>query len=748
MRTKFIFILLAFVLLFGCIIDETFSDIKRETIANKEEQDIDGDGVWDYAIYDFSTINAGEKTNIHRMVAVSKIQHAEYTSFNANLTDLDLLEADGKLDDFSREKRQDEEFCSRNIGLYGVKCADIYTCSKLCSSSDKCAKITEKYDDVVGSAMISYGRDTGTIGSLVVNARNIVLELRNAGEERKNIYLSDLMEIKSTVALLNTNPLLFHPEVLLCDQSDYGLDSIAEAAAAIGSYEEETIGYEYTVVMHIEPTDGSQFSRESIGADIIDALPGEIDEDSVSSHQKVTTDSNGKVSVSWATTGMEDGGYLLYYHFQSETEPDELTAELNAPEVQVRYLDLSFIMPFNNLFIFLYDVTGNYYFAAGLTLGTVAAFLIFLYSLIVFLIQMSSYKFGGKKFGEAIKAAFGRIGIRWKIDFPLGIIGVGAGFFLSVYMSSGDATVTSVLDMLEPLLDPFGFAGFAITAIGIVLLYDGAENLLKVTMLERYYGVAVREERSAYLTNITALRKKLKELKELIDKYSEDEFDVGQEYAVLSSISMRQLDAYEKRMTPSSIRTIEDHLAKVENAIESLHDRKALADENWPAWKESIRKMLSEKNVVNAAMLTSIPSTLRTWALIRYAKEEGDEELIFEKDVLKRKKTTVRMLIKELVKEGFMEGAIVLRNEKIEASYFEGKSATVHIALLYRLRGYLNSLGKALALGTPVSFVSVGNKSVFVLMKTSGYECGLFVQREKFREAIEKWKTKIRTVSD
>jgi len=416
--------------------------------------------------------------------------------------------------------------------------------------------------------------------------------------------------------------------------------------------------------------------------------------------------------------------------------------------VQIRYLDLSFIIPFNGLFMFLYEMSGDYYFAAGLTLGIVAALLIFLYSLTVFIIQMASYKFGGKKFSDAIKTAFGRIGIRWKIDFPLGVVGIGAGFFLSVYMASGEATVISLLDMIEPLLDPFGFAGFAVTAIGVVLLYDGAENLLKVTVLERYYGVAVREERSAYLANIATLKKKLKELKELIEEYSEDEFDVGPEYAVLSSISLRQLDSYEKRMTPSSIRTIEDHLAKVENAIENLHDRKALADESWPEWKETIRKMLSEKNVVNAAMLTSIPSTLRTWALTRYAKEEKDEELIFEKDVLKRKKTTSRMLIKELVKEGFMNGAIVLKNEKVEASYFEGKSATVNIALLYRLRGYLNSLGKALALGAPSSFVSVGNKNVFVLMKTSGYECGLFVKRDRFKEAIEKWKTKIRTISD
>lgn len=748
MRTKFIFILLAFVLLFGCIAEETFSGIKRETVVDTQEEDIDGDGIWDYAVYDFSTVKTGEKTEIHRMVAVSKIQHATYTSFN-EVTDLDLLDADGKLDDFSREKKQEEEFCSRNIGLYGVKCADIYTCSKLCSANEKCRKITEKYDEVVGSAMISYGRETSSIDSLVVNTRNIVLELRNAGEERKNVYLGDLMEIKSTVALLNSNPLLFHPEVQMCEESDYSTEYVIEAANVIGNYEEETIGYEYSVVLHVRPTEGgSEFSRESIGIELVDNIPVDIDQDDISSHQKISTEGNNGVDVLWTATGMEEGGYMLYYHFQSEREPEELIASLNAPNIQVRYVDLSFVIPFNVFFMFMYEIFGNYYFAGGMAIGITVALFLFLYSLLVFLIQMLSYGIGGKKFGEAVKAAFGRIGIRWKIDFPLGIIAVAAGFFVSSYFVAGRAIVTSVMDMLEPLMDPVGFAGFALSAIGVILVYDGIENLVKITMLEKYYGVAVREERAGYLTNIAQLRKKLKELKELVDRYSEEEFDVGPEYSVASSISLRKLDFYEKRMTSSSINSVEENLAKVENAIESLEDRKALADKSWPEWKETIRRMLSEKNQVNAALLTSIPSTLRIWALTKYAKEEGDEELIFEKDMLKRKRTTPTMLIKEMVKDHLLSGGIVLKNEKVEASYFEGKTATVHVALLYKLRSYLNSLGKTLAMGQPSSFVSVGNKNVFVLLKTSGYECGLFVQRDRFKEAVEKWKTKIRTISE
>ncbi len=745
MRTKFIFILMALVLMFGCISDETYNDIKRETISNKQEHDIDGDGIWDYAVYDFSTVKAGEKTQVHRMLAVAKIQHAEYTSFDT-VTDLDLLEADGKLDDFSRDKRQSEDSCTRNTGVFGVKCADIYTCSRLCSANEKCRKMTADYSDVIGSSMIAYGRETSTIDSLVVNTRNIVLELRNAGEERKNIYLSDLMEVKSLVALLNTNPILFHPEVMLCEQGDYGIESVVEAAGMIGDYSEETIGYEYTMVLHIEPDTKNQFSGESIGVEIVDYIPAEV-EDSLSSYQKITTSGNGGTSVSWVETGMEDGGYLLYYTFQSDAEPDEVAAGLNVPAVQMRYLDLSFIIPFSAVFMFFYSIFGNYYFAAGFTIGLSIALVIFLYSLIVFLIQMLSYQLGGRKFNEAIKRAFGRIGVRWKIDFPLGIIGIAAGLLISAYLAPGQAVVTSLLDMLEPLMDPFGFAGFALTAIGIVLIYDGFENLLKVTTLERYYGVAVREERSTYLANIAELRKKLKELKEIIENYSQDDFDVGSEYAVLSSISFRQIDNYQKRMTSSSITAVEDNLAKVENAIESLRDRRGVADEKWPIWKEMIGKILSEKNQVNAAMLTSIPSNLRTWALTRYAKDEG-EELIFEKDVLKRKRMTANILIKEMVREGFMKGAVVLKDEKVEASYFEGRSASVQIVLLYKLRSYLNSLGKALALGIPSSFVSVGDKNVFVLMKISGYECGLFVEREKFREAIERWKTKMRAISE
>jgi hypothetical protein len=102
-----------------------------------------------------------------------------------------------------------------------------------------------------------------------------------------------------------------------------------------------------------------------------------------------------------------------------------------------------------------------------------------------------------------------------------------------------------------------------------------------------------------------------------------------------------------------------------------------------------------------------------------------------------------------MVKEKLLDGGIVIKNEEVVGSYMEeGKKATVQTALLFRLRAYLHSLGKSLSAGEPNSFVAVGAKTVFIIMKILDYECGLFVPRDKFKDAIDKWKTKVKTISE
>ena len=69
-------------------------------------------------------------------------------------------------------------------------------------------------------------------------------------------------------------------------------------------------------------------------------------------------------------------------------------------------------------------------------------------------------------------------------------------------------------------------------------------------------------------------------------------------------------------------------------------------------------------------------------------------------------------------------------------------------ALLFKLRSYMNSLQKAMDLGDLVSFASVGDDTVFIIMKTASYESAIFVNKDKFKEAVEAWKKKIKMLGE
>ncbi|MEM4358947.1 MAG: hypothetical protein QXT45_00245 [Candidatus Bilamarchaeaceae archaeon] len=747
MRLVLLSILVVFLLLFGCIAEEGYSEIKKESITKRQIYDIDEDGVWDYAVYTFSPIKIEKKTEIQRIVTISRIQHAVYSSFY-DITDIDLLTADEKLNRFSQKKKVDENLCLRNIGLIGVRCPTVESCTYLCkANSGKCREVAEYYPEVIGGSALLYTTSGISVDQMATNTRNLIVELRHAPEEQKNLVLSNIENIKNEIANMNSNPLVSYQEFALCEQSNYGVADLNAAAAIIGNYSQETIGYKYNVLLVIRNTDSSA-SEKLIGADVEDALSPSTAQSDISSYQRITTEKREKVR--WTPSGVTERGYVLHYYFQSTKEPDIVLPMLAVPNVKVRRLDFTMAMPINSVFLLFLGITNNVYFAAGIALGILFALLIFLYTFFVLIIKVIEHKLSGKRFADAVRKAFGRTGIRWKLDLPLAVILLLIGFYVSSYIAPpAPANIVTIFDVAQALIEPVGFMGFAFSVIGVVLLYDGIENLAKIITIERYYGAIVREEKLDYMGNIRRLKEKLEELKKLVEEYSSEEFDVSAEYGIASAISTKRIEMFEKKMTPSNIDAVEEALGKVESALESLKERKAAADENWPKWKATIDALLTEKNEVTTALLMGIPASLRTWALTRYAKEKAAEGVVFEKDILKKKKVTIDALLKEMVKSGHLKGGIVIKSENVVASYMEGdKSPTVHAALLFRLRAYLHSLGKTLALGTPVSFVSVGDKAVFVLMKTMEYECGLFVQRDVFKEAIEKWRTKIKTVTE
>jgi hypothetical protein len=197
-------------------------------------------------------------------------------------------------------------------------------------------------------------------------------------------------------------------------------------------------------------------------------------------------------------------------------------------------------------------------------------------------------------------------------------------------------------------------------------------------------------------------------------------------------------------MTARSKALIEDYLARAENAVTSLKGRKKLADENWPRWKEGIGRMLDEQNEVYISSLVTIPASLRGWALGRFAKEAGVEGLSFERDVIKKRKVSPDQLVQEMLGKGLLKGAIVMKQDKVVLSEFSEGGSTVMTALGIKLFSYMRTLAKNLGQHQPQSFAAVGEKTVIVIMRNRMLDSVLFISKDKFKEAVEQWKAKMK----
>lgn len=739
--------------LFGCVSESTYAPAKKENVLSSEQNDLDGDGLWDYAVYEFSEVRAENSVKIKRRISVSTVTSAQYTSIG-NLTDLVLLEADEYLEDATNEQKLDEESCSNRVGLMGATCIDVNTCANLCSANSiKCKRTAAAFKEFLGGSMIYFVQDNSFMDTSVYDARRNVLELRTSSENEKNLYLEDVRDAISRIAAINANPLVFHPALDLCDPADYGVEDLALAAATIGDYETETTGYVYTVTIEIEPVLEEGLANQMNGIEIEDSIPASAltDVNALSSHQDLSTSVQGSdLKIRWASSRISDEGYILYYQFDSETPPGEFNEELFVPSVTMKTLDLSALGPTNALFMMFLSMTGNYYFALGAAVGLTIALILLIYNVIVLAVSLAGAQLAERKIGYGIKKAFGRTRIEWKIDGAAAVILLIAGFYVSFYLATEPFEALTLVTSLEYLVsDPLAFAGTALVLLGVLLAYMAVENFVKIILLERLYGVTVREERSKYLKDIATLKKKLNTLKGLVKRYSAEEFEVTEEYNVISSISMERIREFERKMTPYSRTVLDEYIERIDSAIEQLEEKKQLADENWPEWKDKVSKLLSEQNEVYTSSLVNVPSSLRNWVLAKYVRESSEEGLILEESVIKRRKISPPVLIKEMVKDGYIKGGIILRKENVMASWFEGgKSPTVATALLFKLRSYMNSLQKTMDLGDLVSFASVGDDTVFVIMKTASYESAVFVNKDKFREAVEAWKKKIKMLGE
>ncbi|NYZ73510.1 hypothetical protein H0O00_00030 [Candidatus Micrarchaeota archaeon] len=745
--------LLVFLLGFGCLAETDFPSSKSEVLTNTQSVDLDGDGIQDYIIYDFAPVSAGgDGINVQRHISVSVLTNATYTSLNQDLTDVDLLVADQSLSEFSISRMQDETVCSGMIGISGMYCDDVIGCSRKCSAASvRCRKSTEIYEEQLGSSMIDYGNDNNLIVSHIRNARRMVMELRNANDEDRNAYLFKTREMVWTVADINANPIYSYPAFTFCDHSDFGIPFVLEAAGKIGNYTTSPASYHYTVLLSVKPSDGSGAGRldaEISGVGLADSLPKSVVEkpEEISSRQKLTTGINGSYAVvSWDSTKASDQGYAVMYAFTSSEPPEALLQGLNPPDLKVRKVNLALLAPTNFFILSINDIVKNYYLAYGAGIGITLAIIFFIYNLAVLIYHAVNERMAGASLTVAFRKAFGRTVVSWKTDLLISIAALALGFHVATTMAEQPAAIPSLVESINVIIkSEMGMVGIALTIIGVMLAYFTIENIAKIIILERVYGMVIRKEKDQFLSMATELKDKIKELETLIDEYTRDDFDVSKEYDILNSLKAEKTDWVSKEVTVRNKATIEEHLSRADSAVSSLRERKKIADENWPKWKESISKMLVEQDEVYTSSLITVPASLRAWALGRYVKESGVEGISFERDSLRKKKVSPQQLVREMIDKELLKGAVVLKQDKIAVAEFAEGSGTVMSALTLKLNSHLQSMAKNLGQHPPQSFVSIGDKSVIVLMKNRTVDSVLFLNKDKFKDAVEQWKAKMK----
>lgn len=744
-----------FLLFFGCLEERAFSGAAAERVTGIDAGDLDSDGSADYIIYDYAPIApAGSGMTVQRQVAVSIQTTASYTDINPELTDIDLLVSDQDLDEFSKSRLQSDTACSTNIGLLNVVCSDVVTCSRLCSSQSlKCKKIAAAHEDVLAGSMISYVQANNEIRSNLLDARRMVLTLRNASAENRVVFLNKLRTVIGEVADINANPLYTQPELKLCDYSDFGVPYIVSATKRIGNYTAQNASYHYRIALLVKPSqqkNESQLGMEVGGVSLTDTLPKSVvpHPDRISSVQSASAVEDAQNTVvRWSSPSPSDAGYLFSYEFSSSLPPESVVGLIKTPDLKVRKLNLIAIAPTNTAYLLLIGVLHNYYLAFGAAVGFTIAALLFLYNIVLLLVTMVREKLTGSGILVAFRRAFGRTDVKWKADSVVAALALVAGYAAATLFAAQPVTAPGFLEVPDLLLkNEAGMVGTGLVIIGMFMLYFVFDNITKITILERAYGMIIRQEKDMFTAKAARLKSLIAELGNLVEEYSKEDFDVSKEYDTFTTLRAESVDSLAKDMTARSKALIEEKLSRAENAVNSLKERKKIADESWPKWKEAIAKMLEEQNEIYLSSLVTVPASLRAWALGRYAHESGAEGIIFERDSLRKRKVSADELVRDMIDRGLLKGALVISQDKVAVSEFAEGGGTVMSALALKLRSYLISLSKNLGQHPPTSCVALGENNVLVIMKGRTMESVLFVNKPKFKEAIEQWKMNMKLI--
>lgn len=752
MRKAMLLAVMAILLLtFGCLGDKQLNLDRKEQVILNENFEITGDSLDEFSFYVFSPRDITEaNVKIQKYVFVST-QKTALLEDGKNLSVEKINEIEIKFEEFVREKQDISNKCKQKLGIVGVRCLDAKSCTKLCTeNSQECKDIVKKYETTFGRYILQYVKDDSEMENEINDVLNNIPKLKGGSDSKKQEIIESIINIENKISSINSNP-IFRPEIFgLCQQTDYSIENAISAANEIGKYSVAVEEYNYRTFIKLN--EGTQ-EEKLVYKDIVlkETLPADVGTSvQIISPQQIEVKTEaGRETIQWPVFKPYSKNTDMYaYEFVTTISPDQIIPKLEVPKLTLKTLDLRAITPTMWAFNIIYSTIGNYYIAFGASLAITIILIYIIYTVINLLYNVISVKLAGMHISHGIKRAIGKPNIKWKTDAIFGgillVIGIAISFF---YAPSSTLTQFDVFGLMDSISnDGLIFVAAFFTFVGILFLYNALDNYARMSILEKAYGKKLKDEKELFSNKVSRLKQKIAELKELVTKLGDENFEVGSEYELISKISTQHIENLEKKDDFNSRKIIDDYLTQIEEAIEGLQEKKKNADENWGKWSETITNLIEENEEVYVSNLVTVPSSLRGWALNKYAREHPEKGLIYEGNVIKKKAVTAEKATKNLFDKNLLLGVIVIKNGKLIMSQMGSESGTVSGVLALKLLNYLRSLSTKLHMHNYDSLAVVGEKSVMALIKYREVESVIFTQKDKFKEAIDDWKNKIKNV--
>ncbi|MBI5224073.1 hypothetical protein HY990_06665 [Candidatus Micrarchaeota archaeon] len=722
---------------FGCVSQKSLASKSPEVLLSSSPVDLDGDALPDYFAYEFKPSGGSFVTK--RLVYVSKSSDLVFDS-SPSFSDPQLLSLDSALDSFSSSKDQAVNSCKTILGIYGITCNDVRTCNSLCDGGSlKCKSLVNSYPDVVGNSIVSYVRTNNELSSLINDAKRVLFE-------DPSQFVSKIGQINSKLAALNSNPLLANPQFSLCSKPDYGAPRLHSSIFALNSFSSQSDSYDYSVYLFLTPSGGSSDLSLVNGLSVDDLVP-------LSDASDFGSYPNSQFSVSSGSSGQKillnstssSGNMVLYYRFKSSVSPDQYVSRLKSPDFLVTSTDLSFLS-FTNLFVSIfYALSGNYLISLAFGLALTLWTILILFNVLMFVMNFVSDKSTSMKFASAVKRTFGKTNPHWKGDLVIALILLAISSYLSVSglvpLSPSASNFAGFFDFAfkNPISILPVFFGF----IGFLQVYFALENLTKLFLLERAFGMAIKQEKDLYLVILASIKDKLTVLSATVDEVSNEGLDVRSEYDLITMISSAKIDEMAKNFSPKNRALADEYVTRIDTAIASLNARKKTAADNSENWEKYLLSQLQDQREIPVVSLSSIPAVYRDLAVSRFIKKY-DSQFVLEQGLLRRKKMSFDSVASDLIAKNLLFGALVVKNEKPVLTMFSEKGGTLTTALGLKLRNYAISAVRSMVQKDTSSFVIVGDVVAIAYLKSANFDSLLFLNKDKYKESLEQWKAKIK----